>query len=161
MGEGYMWECPKCKYKFRANVGMGFSYWDVYAKTFEKARLGGFGKELKETLKNHPNAVIDPTDGVYRCTSCGELAAEPILTVYIPKGEEQCATASVRSVAKAYMTPNEMEWYFDLRVEYNHRCKRCGGRMVTVHIKFEEKKDGLLCPDCKTPLRRTSSIEWD
>ena len=157
MGMGYRWECSKCNYSFDGSVGFGFLYPKVYEGTLEKAKAGELGEELKELLSVYPNAVINPEIVILQCSVCGEYDSGPILTSYVPKEGVEVPREDGRMWSSAfpfygasYVTSDEMEKYYDLFSMFDHRCQKCGGKMVVVPHDCYEKPNGMTCPKCKS-----------
>lgn len=167
MGEGFCWQCPDCNYEFSANIGIGFLYPKVYVETIEAAKRGDLGDDLKELLDVYPNAAINPETVILQCSECGDYDARPILTAYVPKESEQIPPKEKGqkwSVAfpfegASYVTSYDMEKYYDLYMEYDHRCKKCGGGMFP--FPKSRRENDMICPICKKTLEIVSFYFWD
>lgn len=169
MGAGFCWQCPDCNYEFSANIGIGFLYPKVYAETIEAAKRGDLGDDLKELLDVYPNAAINPETVILQCSECGDYDSRPILTAYVPKEseqippKEQCRRWSVAFPFEgaSYVTRYDMQEYYDLYMVYDHRCEKCGGKMVALPSSFREIENGMICPTCKKPLKMVEFSRWD
>ncbi len=169
MGVGYTWECKKCGYIFGADIGVGFLYPIIYNETMEKAKRGELGSELKEILEVYPEAAIDPEDYIFRCEDCGEYECEPILTAYIPKegvklpapDKDRIWSVSFPFKGYAYVSSVDMMENYDIFEEYNHQCKKCGGKMKALTEKECLEGDGMICPHCKMRMEMINFWYWD
>lgn len=160
---GHIWECDICGYRISGFVGLSYMYPLDYAVVMDGAKKGKYGKELKELLRMYPDAAIDPIEYFFQCQECGEYDCRPLLTAFIPKkggkklpSEEKRMWSVSYPVKAYYVYRDEMEEFYDLYSEYDHRCKKCRGKMNTIHALADDPwKLELICPHCKKPMEYT------
>lgn len=183
MSDEYYWYCKKCEYGCGGLAGITYTYPLTYAIVMEDAKNGKWGKELQEILEVFPNAVFDAEYYIFHCEECGEYDNRPLLTAFVPKEIkeekkkrekrkkqkqkkdrnqenkkklpwEEPRRWSVSFPVKAFfMSPREMREYCDLLEEYDHRCKKCGGKMIPFPNDWRYLLHAeMICPHCKMPM---------
>ena len=175
MGTGYSLKCRKCGYGFSANLGVGFMYPRVYQQTMEAGREGKFGKEVKRFLEEHPDGVLDCSSVILQCTECGALGCGPDLSMYVPGEDSPAPSSGNWSVACPHegipcVAPWDLDEY-NLFGLYDHRCKRCRGKMKIIKEKeleqlihgadFENSPMKIPCPKCRERLWLSEVSMWD
>ena len=165
MGCGYGFRCKKCGYHFDAMLGVGMLFPIVYEETVKAGREGKFGEEIQHFLKEYPEGALNAENAAYRCGKCGRDAAEPVLTMYLPKdpGKEKDPEKGRWSVAFPgegidYVAPYELETEYKVHKIHPHFCSACGGRMR--RMADRELKAGLRCPECGEMMEPSYEL-WD
>ncbi len=139
MGSGLKLYCPSCGFSEIFSLGVGFSYPRVFVDTNERARSGRFGSKLKNQLKKHPEAVVDPTVKLTHCPRCHQLGSEMDLTAYVPKPGYDRSKEPKRvwsSVSRYndldYVSPSDFLVHYDVLSEYDHSCEKCGAKLELI-----------------------------
>ena len=130
MGTGYSFTCSKCKHRFSASWGIGFSFPQVYEDTVKKIKAGAYGS-LWQDLMN--------TEKYEQC-----------LSLYIPKDPEHLKIKyqldSVEELnERPYILTAEIRAEYRILKRYIHKCDKCSGVM---HRATEEEMNVLTCPKC-------------
>ena len=88
MGTGYSFTCSKCKHRFSASWGIGFSSPQVYEDTVKKIKAGAYGSLWQDLLNKEKYVVTDAEKHIYICGKCNAWKSEQCLSLYIPKDPE-------------------------------------------------------------------------
>lgn len=175
MGRGYSLQCRKCGYEFSAYLGVGFLFPRAYQQTMEAGKAGKLGKEVREFLEELPDGVLDCNIVVLQCSECGALESAPDLSMYVPGGDSPAPSLDNRSGAfphegTSYVAPWDLERYTLVGL-YDHRCRKCKGKMKIIkedefeqlihEADFDSKPTRVLCPKCKEPLWLGEIMMWD
>ena len=175
MGRGYSLQCRKCGYKFSANLGVGFMFPRAYQQKMEAGKAGKLGKEVRTFLEEHPDGALDCNIVVLQCTECGALESAPDLSMYVPGEDSPAPSSGNWSVAcphegTSYVAPWDLDSY-KLVGLYDHKCRKCKGKMKIIKEKefeklirgadFDNKPTKVLCPKCKEPLWLGEIMMWD
>ena len=166
MGTGYLLKCRKCGYEFSANLGVGFMFPLASQETVEAGREGKLGKEVKKFLEGHPDGALDCSTVILQCSECGELESGPDLSMYVPGEDSPAPSSGNWTVAyphegSSYVTPWDLVKY-KLFALYDHRCRRCKGKMKIIKEEefkklicgddFDNHPTKMICPKCREPL---------
>ena len=175
MGRGYSLKCRKCGYGFSANLGVGFLFPAVYQKTIKAGREGKLGEEVKQFLEEHPDGALDCGKVVLQCTECGELDSAQDLSMYVPGEDSRAPSSGNWSVSCPHegvpcVAPWDLDTY-ELFGSYDHRCRKCRGKMKIIGEKEFEKlicgadpdhhPTKIPCPECREPLWLDEMLMWD
>lgn len=169
MGEGYGFHCPKCGYKFSANIGTGFLFPQEYAENVEKAKAGKFGSELKKLFAEHPDAALDIEPVVMRCDDCGRYYQRMRLDAYLPldKAENSKKKEGGRwSVAfpfegADYITSSDLEEPYRKVLPHHYKCRYCHGHLSEVPEDDLLSPGKMVCPKCREALELGKIVKWD
>ena len=162
MGSGYTCTCNKCGFTFNAHVGVGFRYPAVYQETLKAARSGRLGKKARNFITENPEGAINPKWVVARCEKCGQYESVPDLSMYIPKEGHPASKNRGNWTGASLDDENEYVSDFDtdyeLKETYDHKCRKCGGRMTIIG---DEPQEHMPCPMCDGKMESEHTIFWD
>ena len=164
MGLGYSFKCSKCSKKYEILPGIGMLFPQVYEDTVAKLKNGRFGKAWKELYENTENVAIDAEKRVYLCPSCGYWKNEPGLSLYV--ADNKRAISDVKNGCPVFYGEDSLPAMmgnmpqYHLLKEYEHKCKKCGGKMKAVD---DDEMLTLSCPKCggAPDPENTMLVLWD
>lgn len=175
MGRGYLLHCRKCGYEFSANLGVGFMFPRDYQQTMEAGKEGKLGKEVRQFLEEHPDGALDCNIVVLQCSECGKLESAPDLSMYVPGKDSPAPSSGNWSVAFPHegtscVAPWDLDRYTLVGL-YDHRCKKCKGKMKIIKedeferlirgADFDNHPTKMPCPKCKELLWLGEIMMWD
>ena len=167
MGRGFSLHCTRCGFQETAYLGVGFAYPEVYEQTKRAAQKGKFGKRLRKTLAEHPDAAIDPSYVLTCCPNCKKLGSGSDLSVYLPKPDydptqkERIPWSMAMPFYEAdYVSPSDMQEHYSLFQRFNHRCTNCGQTMELIAEEAVQTSK-ILCPECGAELSVECNTMWD
>ena len=172
MGNMIICRCNNCCFERNLNLGIGFSYPQVYNRTVERMKNGELGEEAKIFIDENPYGAVDCSLIAASCTDCGNIQSVMDLTMYIPKdlGKVKHIRRRKRGIwSIAY--PGKKDDYVDVNSyenkdlymeyrKYEHKCDLCGGRLEIIR-DFELKSGELKCPQCGGILVIEAGACWD
>lgn len=150
MGTGYSFTCSKCKHRFSASWGIGFSFPQVYEDTVKKIKAGAYGNLWQDLVNKEKYVVTDAEKHIYICGKCNAWKSEQCLSLYIPKDPEHLKIKyqldSVEELnERSYILTAEIRAEYRILKRYIHKCDKCSGVM---HRATEEEMNVLTCPKC-------------
>ena len=166
MGDGGEYRCPKCGYRFVANLGVGFMFPSVYAKIVAKMKKGELGEEAKQFFMDHPDGAVNAENVLAVCEECGSYEVVPELSLYIPKtgyvhkrhGREDLDEEMARIID--YVTQWELEEHYDKIGQLEQRCRSCDGKLKILGGETYDCQD-LTCPCCGETMVMDGIMFWD
>ena len=173
MGMELYCECDQCGYTFGASVGFGLAYPWVYSQTIKKLKEGQYGKQGKEFLEAFPDGAITCHKIVVQCNDCKQLMCVPELLLYVPKDgfnpkkyvRKTPWSVSFSGEGYDYVTFDELDDYYELFEEYDHRCSHCNGHTTVVPGFTDSMNPGIerkvCCPNCGSLLDIEIFEMWD
>lgn len=173
MGIMFYCKCEKCGYGFEANLGFGILYPVAYCEAVTKMKEGSLGEQGKEFFEAFPDGAISCEYIVVQCNECGKLMNVPKLDLYVPKDgynaskQDKDTRWSVAFSGKGYdyVSPCDLDKYYDLFEQYNHRCTSCNGYASVVQGFTDCTDDSIdrhvQCPKCKSMLEIRPFGHWD
>ncbi|MBR2531927.1 MAG: hypothetical protein IKE56_04575 [Lachnospiraceae bacterium] len=165
MGYGFHFRCGKCNYSFNASLDVGMLFPLTYEETVKAGREGKLGDDIRDFLEKHPDGALDVSGAAYKCSKCGNLASDKVLTMYLPKApearqekEKGCWSVGFTGDGIDYVAPWELKTDHKFYRIHPHYCKECGSRMRKLSEK--ELKAGLWCPHCGERMEQ-GGYDWD
>ena len=151
MGAGRIYNCSKCGYEFTEMTGVGYMFPSEYNTCIENGRKGEYGEEIKKFLEEHPDGALNCEKISLVCEDCNELMTDYDFSMYLPK-------KNIRGVSSnSYYMPEELKAGFEKVADYEHKCEKCGGKMLRVNHRRK-----LNCPNCGERLGESvQKILWD
>ena len=154
MGYGIGVKC-RCQEK-ELILGMGRKFLSIYEETMNNIRVGKYGVEMRDLVKNEEYIAVDIEYYAYFCKSCGWVGSLIALDLYKPKD-----TKKIEQIIEKYgllCSLSDNEDYVLLK-EYKHMCPKC--RKVMKKTKTDElfKK---ICATCGEKYQDSGLIMyWD
>ena len=156
MGQGYSFECKKCKNTYFAKTGMGMLYPLEYLQLIKEIEDGRYGEEWKQLLMSNPDATVYAGDFVYSCTSCGHWEQDQDITLYVPDDPEALRQKRLGETERCVM-PQELKDEYHVLKRHYHKCEKCGKRM---HKASRKEMRHLPCPKCGSE-NEGEALMWD
>ena len=98
------------------------SFQKTNQELLEKMRKGELGEDFRKAIHEHPEAVVNHSNELYRCPECGELFGRMSIELRISGG---------------------------VLVSAAQGCDKCGSHLELVSGGREHREGDLSCPRCK------------
>lgn len=149
MGRRFELKCSKCKRRYNATTGSGFSQKESAKALRKEIREGKYGQKLKQEMMAHKDLLPDPTWHVYSC-QCGYW-------------ESSQSMHFIRFAERKKEEDLYKEW--ETVKKHFHICPKCGRRMKIVDdnlVNLVFGINGLLpCPSCGEKMELIDMVHWD
>ena len=160
MGETIVFSCRNCGYDKRMcmGVGMNCDIPKLFNGIVDTVRKGTYGKEWQRELKRDPTLVVNVSDEIYICPTCGSFSTGLNLALYKPV--EKIRFAAFRHL-KRYGTDCTLETNSNFRLykKYPHICKKCDCDMTI--FEWRDEKIRPTCPNCGGRGEFIQDTLWD
>ena len=160
MGEIIKFTCSHCGHDEIMNIGVGM-HWDIekiFNGIVDRVKRGEYGEEWKKELQKDRSLVLNISDEIYICPTCGYFTTGLNLSLYKPL-EKTLFTRFRRN--KKYGTDLTLESNpdFQLYKTYPHLCAKCNEQMLIRN----PRKNNLLptCPKCGEKGQLFIDTLWD
>lgn len=160
MGKIVVFSCRSCGYNAQMSLGVG-KFCDIsrlFKGIVDKAKNGEYGEEWRREIKRDPTLVVNVSDELYICPTCGAFTTGLNLALYKPV--EKIHFAAFRHL-KRYGTDLTLEQNpnFSLYKKYPHTCEKCDCDMIVYH--WREEKIRPTCPYCSEKGEFCIDTLWD
>ena len=160
MGETIKFTCSHCGHEERISMGVGM-HWDlekIFNGIVDNVKKGKYGEEWKKELKKDPSIVVNISDEIYICLTCGYFTTDLNLSLYKPV--EKVLFAAFRR-NKRYGTDLTLESNpnFQLFRTYPHLCAKCNEQMIVRDSREDDVQP--TCPECGEKGELCMDALWD
>lgn len=159
MGQTISFLCHHCGYEERISMGVGM-FWDlnqIFQGIVNDVKRGKYGELWKTELHNNPSLVVNISDELYVCPSCGYYCTGLNLSLY----NQTDKIPMQFHHRKAYGTDLTLDLSSDYQLykKYPHACKMCGEYLRIYN--FQQDVPTPCCPKCGSNGEMKMDILWD
>ncbi len=160
MGMTIKFSCCRCGYEKKMDLGVGM-FTDIdrlFNGIVDNVRDGRYGEEWKEEIQRDPSLVVNVSDEIYICPTCGFFKTGLNLSLYKPVAESSVSSSGSEKKYGTDLTL-ELSRHYRLYKKYPHCCEKCGEQMNI--YKMHEGKTEPTCPECGGKGRISEDVFWD